>query len=71
MNDSSLRNDQPKTRKKPNVPLILAFAGVAISMLSESVKNETASYAVFALGVGCTILAILYTIFVRKKAPTP
>jgi hypothetical protein len=46
--------------------LLLAFAGVAVSIASESIGNETASYAVFVAGVGCTILAILYTIIFRK-----
>jgi hypothetical protein len=69
MSDPSKGNIQPKVRKKANIPLILALGGVLISMFSESIKDETASYAVFALGVGCTILALLYVIFARKKAP--
>jgi hypothetical protein len=69
MSHSSKENNQPKAGKKANIPLILALGGVLISMFSESIKDETASYAVFALGVGCTILALLYVIFARKKAP--
>jgi hypothetical protein len=69
MSDSSKGNIQPKAGKKANIPLILALGGVLISMFSESIKDDTASYAVFALGVGGTILALLYVAFVRKKAP--
>lgn len=52
--------------RKANIPLLLALAGVAISMASESIGNESAAYAMFAAGVGCTILAILYTLLFRK-----
>ena len=65
-NDPSNWAGPARPGKKANIPLLLAFAGVAVSMASESIGNETASYAVFAAGVGCTILAILYMIIFRK-----
>ncbi len=58
-----------KPGKKANAPLMLALAGVLISMLSEGVQDQTASHAVFALGVGCTICALLYIIVKRKNSP--
>lgn len=69
MIDASNRPGPSKPGKKANIPLILAVAGVALGLLGENVKDETASYAVFALGVGCTILAILSVIFWRKNSP--
>jgi hypothetical protein len=70
MNDAPDGPNQSKAGKKANLPLILALAGVLISMLSESIKEETTSYAVFALGIACTICALLFVIFRRKKAPS-
>ena len=63
MSNSFKRPDQAKPGKKANIPLLLALGGVAISMISESIKDEATSYAAFALGVGCTMLALLYMIF--------
>jgi hypothetical protein len=64
--DPSKRPGPARPGRKANLPLLLAVGGVAISMASESIGNETASYAVFTAGVGCTILAILYTIVNRN-----
>lgn len=69
VSEASKGPGQLKPGKRANVPLILALAGVLISMLSEGIKDQTTSYAVFALGVGCTIFALLYIIFRRKKSP--